>query len=175
MGWIGWNIPKYSLNIWLSHKVHQWATILRFLLFDFLQYCTDYMFRLKAHKFFRFFFFNTSSFYWGNIILACLFSQISLAAKSQNSLFQSITCFGIQPWSPALNIDVFEEADMWHLLIINCLLMHIWRQGRVVKYHGCDRYDKLQDQWNRPVIFIFNVATDVYAILLNFLQKKTTT
>ena len=27
----GWNTPKYSLNRWLSHKVHQWATILRFL------------------------------------------------------------------------------------------------------------------------------------------------
>ena len=27
----GWNIPKYSLNRWLSHKVHHWATILRFL------------------------------------------------------------------------------------------------------------------------------------------------
>ena len=27
----GWNKPKYSLNRWLSHKVHHWATILRFL------------------------------------------------------------------------------------------------------------------------------------------------
>ena len=27
----GWNILKYSLNRWLSHKVHNWATILRFL------------------------------------------------------------------------------------------------------------------------------------------------
>ena len=26
-----WNIPKYSLNRWLSHKVHHWATILRLL------------------------------------------------------------------------------------------------------------------------------------------------
>ena len=31
-------LPKYSLNRWLSHKVHHWATILRFLSIWFLQY-----------------------------------------------------------------------------------------------------------------------------------------
>ena len=27
----GWNTPKYSLSRWFSHKVHHWASILRFL------------------------------------------------------------------------------------------------------------------------------------------------
>ena len=36
----GWNTPKYSLNRWLSLKVHHWATINSYQLFDF---CSDWL------------------------------------------------------------------------------------------------------------------------------------
>ena len=36
----GWNTPKYSLNRWLSLKVHYWATINSYQLFDF---CSDWL------------------------------------------------------------------------------------------------------------------------------------
>ena len=52
----GWNTPKYSLNRWLLHKVHQWATILRFqptiwfLQFDIISIKSQHWWNPRSNK-----------------------------------------------------------------------------------------------------------------------------
>ena len=101
--------PPQSFNTTNPYQLYHPHTRLKSLLQILISYIiltTIYKLSTNPHTHLKAYYKSTTS---NNLFGSFVFSDL-LGNRISNSLFQSITCFGIQPWSHALTISTYLKA-----------------------------------------------------------------